>query len=282
MFSLCRSDSRKLPQGIVDRILKRTLERSKNNSFMKKMLSKTIKITKVQLDVLKEKFPKIGMSIEPIGEYEIYRGKVNTTTLVVYQGKKGITLQLQNSTKDVEDNINKILQIEQTTIFSFSPEEKISKEKQKIIEIDDSGWGDIIGGVFIVGYDVSADNTAVREIPVEFFQGDLFRKKLYMYQTVKCVEHILKTLNAHPKDTMIHICRGTIFSKVPSYLNMNGYNFGYFKITGKTQELAENAFNNYLSKIGCPRGYYQMKKWLSEGENRINYAKTGWREFNRK
>lgn len=243
------------------------------------MPQKSIRITEAQLNKLRENFPKIGIITKPCSEYELYRGKVDRTTLVVYKGKRGITLQLQNTTKDVEDKIDQILQIKQTTLFQVSTE-KIDKEKQRIIEIDDAGWGDLIGDVFIVGRDAKTDKCIVRGISVKFFQSPYFTRKTYYKEAIRCVTEILNDFNADPGDTFIRICTGAIFSRVYPFLEEKGYSYEYFKITGKTQDLAENTFNEYLSKIGCPRGYKQMKKWLHEDyENRIRYAKSGWREF---
>jgi len=244
------------------------------------MPNRSIKITKVQLNRLNEKFPEIGTPIGPIGEYEVYRGSIDRTTLVVYEGKKGLTLQLQNTTREVEDSIDNILQVKQTTLFPLSHEET-GKEKQRIIEIDDTGWGDLIGGVFIVGRDVKTDNSIVREIPVNFFQPPQFAQKRYHKEAIRCVAEILNEFNAKPEDTSIRICTGFIFSKVYPFLKEKGYSSEYSKITGKTQDLAENTFNEYLSRIGCPRGYKEMGEWLSKDyDNRIKYAKTGWKEFN--
>lgn len=244
-----------------------------------KMPQKSIKITETQLNKLRGEFPKIGVITKPSSEYELYRGIVNGTTLVVYKGKKGITLQFQNTIKGVEDKINQILQIKQTTLPPFSIDRK-DKEKQRIIEIDDTGWGDLIGSVFIVGRDVKTDNYIVREIPVKFFQIPEFEQKRCYKEAIRCVTEILNEFNANPEDTFIHICTGAIFSRVYKFLEEKGYSYEYSKIAGKTQDLAENIFNEYLSKTGCPRGYKQMKKWLHEDyETRIKYAKTGWKEF---
>lgn len=230
---------------------------------MPKEKQKSFKITKEQL----KKLTKI-QGIEKLSkktEYEKFRGKLGKSTLVVYEGKRGLTLLMQNLTPEVESKVTEI----------------IGKEKKEIIEIDDSGWGEPVGGVIIVGNKIGSGKQASEEIPVGFFQGSKFKKGDYYIMAVRCVNKILTKLKANPKDTKIRICSGTIFSNAYKFLEKNKYEYEKAKIHGETQRLAEGEFNKYLKKINCPRGYKKMKKWIKENpKERMKYVKTGWKEFN--
>lgn len=229
---------------------------------MSRKKEKSFRIDEEQLGKLKQ-FSQIK-KLKPKSKYEKWRGKLEKSTLVVYGGKHALTLLIQNLTPEVEKIVNKIIVGE-----------------KKIIEIDDSGWGEPVGGVMIVGNKIGTDEHTSGEIPVKFFQREEFKSGKYYIMAVRGVNKILNKLKADPRNTKIRICSGTIFRSVYKFLEKNKYEYEKVKITGETQKLAEETFNNYLEKIGCPRGYKKMKKWLKEKpEERMKYAKTGWKEFN--
>lgn len=226
------------------------------------MPQKSLLISEEQFEKLKKS--KILKKVDLKSEYEKLRGKIDKSTVVVYEGKHGLTLLIQNLTPLVEKKVDDI----------------IGKERRRIIEIDDSGWGELIGGVFIVGRDLETGKVSKQEIPVNFFQEPNFKAGKYYIETIRAVNAILYELDAEPTKTLIKICPGEIFSHVYRFLENNGYECKKVKIRGETQKIAEKAFDSYLKKIGCPRGYKKMKKWLEENrKEREKYVKTGWKEF---
>jgi len=226
------------------------------------MPQKTFVISKEQLEKLKK--AKIIDRSNLKSEYEQLRGKIEKSTIVVYESRHGLTLLIQNLTPVVEKRVEKI----------------IGKETRRIIEIDDTGWGEPVGGVFIVGRDLQSGKVSKQEIHAKFFQEPKFKTGKYYIETVRAVNSILYDLNADPNRTTIKICSGTIFSQVYRFLENNGYDYKKVKIRGETQNIAKGIFDSYLKKIDCPRGYKKMKLWLKEDkEEREKYAKTGWKEF---
>lgn len=229
------------------------------------MPQKSITISKEQLS----KLDKSGIveKGKTKSEYEKIRGKVGKATVVVYQSKRGQTLLIQNMTTDIEKRIERV----------------IGKGTRRVIEIDDTGWGEPVGGVFIIGRDAQNGRISKQEIPARFFQEPKFKTGRYYIQTIRAVNKILYDLNADPTRTLIKICTGTIFSQVYRFLENNGYEYKKIKIRGETQRVAKKVFDDYLKKLGCPRGYKRMKEWIEEdAENRMKYAKSGWKEFVRK
>jgi hypothetical protein len=230
---------------------------------LRRQKQKSFRINEKQLQKLKTSSKKITI-LEKKSKYEQFRGKIDNSSVVVYKGKHGLTLVIQNFSRKVEKKIEGI----------------IGKEKRKIIEIDDTGWGEPVGGVFIIGRDIESGKFSKEEIPVEFFQKGKFKSGAYSIEAVKAVNKILDDLNVTPNKNFIRICSGTIFSQVYKFLEKNGYSYEITKIRGETQKLAEKIFNQYLEKINCPRGYKRMIKWLETNPNeRRMYAKTGWKKM---
>jgi hypothetical protein len=90
------------------------------------------------------------------------------------------------------------------------------------------------------------------------------------------------------KCEQINICTGFIFRKAKEMLRELGYNVQEVKITGKTQELAEEEFLKSLEKRGVEsieklrniRSFKKFLKWVHEDlENRERFVKTGWKKW---
>ena len=56
-----------------------------------------------------------------------------------------------------------------------------------VIEVDDSGWGDLIGGTVIVLRRVETGENHWGEIPMELFQGDEFKYKAYLRSATQII-----------------------------------------------------------------------------------------------
>lgn len=157
------------------------------------------------------------------------------------------------------------------------------------IEVDDAGWGDLVGGCVIVVRRIETGEYYVDEIPVELFQEPIFRTKQYLDRAVKVVEEGLRSINVS-MDEEVRICTGFIFSKVRKILSQKGYKIIPTKIVGETQKLAEQMFLKRLEDIGLklteenPKMRFQIfLKWIrSNPELKWKYVKNGWRSWKNK
>ncbi|MCD6444690.1 hypothetical protein J7L70_06790 [Candidatus Bathyarchaeota archaeon] len=156
------------------------------------------------------------------------------------------------------------------------------------VEVDDAGWGDLVGGCVIVARRVETGEHYVGEIPVEFFQGELFRRKKYLDEAAKIVEDAMRSLGVS-REEEVRICTGYVLSKARKRLSERGYNVKPTKITGETQRLAEQTFLKSLRKLGLildeekpKRRFRSLLEWVSEDPAREKYVKTGWRSWRNK
>ena len=156
-----------------------------------------------------------------------------------------------------------------------------------VVEVDDSGWGDLIGGVVIVMRRVETDESHVGEVPLEMFQGNEFKYKMYLRATTMIILNGIDELNIR-KSESLHICTGYIFTSAKETLREIGYNVVESRITGRTQELAEEEFLKSLKRLGLGsidylrkiRSFNGFLKWVKEDlPGRERYVKTGWKSW---
>ncbi|TRO55846.1 hypothetical protein E2P71_02285 [Candidatus Bathyarchaeota archaeon] len=155
-----------------------------------------------------------------------------------------------------------------------------------VIEVDDSGWGDLIGGAVIVLRRVETNEHYSDEIPPELFKEE-FKYKTYLRYATRIILEGLDDLKA-PKTEAIHICTGYIFEQAEDTLRELGYKVTEVKIEGKTQELAERTFIESLVKLGIGsfdevasmRSFNGFLEWVAEDlPHREKYVKTGWKNW---
>ena len=158
-----------------------------------------------------------------------------------------------------------------------------------VVEVDDSGWGDLLGGAVIVMRRVGTNDRFVGEVPVEAFQGIAFKAKAYLPHVLRIVREGAETLKI-PKDEPIRVCTGYIFSEVRRVLANEGYKAIPSKITGVTQGLAEEEYIRHLSRLGVGtsdqvkrlRGFDSYLTWvLRDVDKRERFVKTGWKAWPR-
>ena len=122
------------------------------------------------------------------------------------------------------------------------------------------------------------------EIPVEFFQENLFNEKRYLDKAVEIVLKGLDALSVGSEEPM-HVCTGYVLSRVRQVLKERGYRVVPSKIVGETQRMAEETFLKSLRRIevhGTPldagkRRFFSLLKWVQEDlEEREKFVKTGW------
>lgn len=158
-----------------------------------------------------------------------------------------------------------------------------------VVEVDDSGWGDLVGGAVIVMRRVETNETHVGEIQLELFQSSEFKYKVYLRRAQEIIIEGIDKLQVQT-DEPIHICTGYLFTNAKETLRKLGYRIIDTKIIGTTQELAEKEFLRHLEKIGVGtipelsaiRSFKGFMNWLKEDiENREKYVKTGWKSWQR-
>ena len=82
-----------------------------------------------------------------------------------------------------------------------------------VVEVDDSGWGDLVGGAVIVMRRLRRNEKYVGGVPVEAFQGQAFKAKAYLPHVLRIVSEGAEALGIE-KDEPVHICTGYILSEV--------------------------------------------------------------------
>jgi hypothetical protein len=156
-----------------------------------------------------------------------------------------------------------------------------------VIEVDDSGWGDLIGGAVVVLRRVETNEHYTGEIPPELFKSEEFKYKAYLRYATQIILEGLDTLDVL-KSEPIHLCTGYIFEHTKDTLRELGYKVTEVKIEGKTQELAERTFIESLveqgigkyKEVAAMRSFNGLLEWVKEDlPNREQYVKTGWKNW---
>ena len=155
--------------------------------------------------------------------------------------------------------------------------------------MDDSGWGDLVGGVVIVMRRVETGETHVGEIPLEFFREPEFKYKEYLRSATQIILGGIDELGVEQGEPL-HICTGYVFSSAKETLMGLGYKVKDVKIIGATQELAEKTFVESLVRLGVGshgevaemRSFDGFLEWVHEAlEHRERFVKTGWKSWSK-
>jgi len=165
------------------------------------------------------------------------------------------------------------------------------------IQIDDAGWGCLIGPVLIGAYRIETQEFAYGEIPVRFFQPPLFGQKAYLNKAAEVARQLLRRLKAGPKEE-IQICRGYVLDGVREWLAETGLPWRTVKVEGPLQVLVETALQQELAALGLRVSYEVLTqkqgllfwlclRWLKGGDidatkavpGREKHAKTGWASY---
>ena len=162
------------------------------------------------------------------------------------------------------------------------------------IEVDDAGWGDLVGGVIIGGYNPLTEEFRWTEVAVEHFQGEAFTRKDYQVKARRAMNRILGDLRVDKRFYQVAMCTGYVLNHVARWLRQNGWMVVRRTIDGPCQGLVEERFRKELMKIGVPPGtivnvpsgthrFMQLFKWVKEDpEERESFVKTGWSSWQSK
>ena len=158
-----------------------------------------------------------------------------------------------------------------------------------VVEVDDSGWGDLVGGAVIVMRRLGTNEKYVGEVPLEAFQGQAFKAKAYLPHVLRVVREGAEALSID-KDEPVRVCTGYILSEVRKALTNEGYKVVPSRIVGATQELAEEEYVKHISRLGVGtpdqakriRGFDSSLAWvLRDVDKRERLVKTGWKAWPR-
>jgi len=159
----------------------------------------------------------------------------------------------------------------------------------KVILIDDAGWGDLLLGVVIGALKLPDRKYMERRIPVTAFQSPNFEKKAYLTEALRIAEEIVKVMRPDEK-TYFKVCSGYILSSIRKYLQRRGFYVEKTRIEGELQERVERSYLNWCVEVGAPlerlRGkkrFYPLLEWVAEKiDLREKLVKTGWRSWREK
>jgi hypothetical protein len=158
-----------------------------------------------------------------------------------------------------------------------------------MIQIDDAGSGSFVGGTCIGFYRPETNEYYFDIIPVELYNSDNFKIKLYLDNVVEIAKKAFIALKVSKYET-IEICRGYMFEKLKGWLTAQGFFWYVTQITGRIQDIVEKNFELYSIKIGLPTHYikytkypfhfHKLLRWVySDFDNRIHLCKVGWKSW---
>lgn len=160
-----------------------------------------------------------------------------------------------------------------------------------VIQIDDSGTGDLVGDAFIGFYRKKTEDLIFRTLSVELFQGDNWKDKMPFKVVVDLVKDGLRELKFNRDNDKIEICRGNIFDRVRVFFEEEGINYELVSIEGKLQDAVEGKLVEHLRDLGVrsksltlksgAQRYFVLFNWVSRDfYKREKYVKNGFKKWN--
>lgn len=167
-----------------------------------------------------------------------------------------------------------------------------------MIQLDDSGWGSLVGGVIIGACRVESPRTqhAFREVPVSYFQGEAFKKKLYLGVAADLALELMEELHVDKKE-LVQVCTGYVLEAVRMKLAAERYEVVAAKIGEPLQTLIEQELLDRVTALGVQTDletittkqglyFWQCLNWLKGADmkagalpQREKHCKTGWDSF---
>ena len=153
-----------------------------------------------------------------------------------------------------------------------------------VIEIDDTAWGIVAFGVWLGFHRIETGKIVVKEVPVEFFQGDNFTSHAYLGEGLKRTKDALFRDLRLKDGEEIRICSGYVLSEIYDWLHSRGFNCKKSKIKETLQKVMERTSREAISSLPdfskepSEPLYDALIRWVSEKpRDRIKYTKTGWK-----
>jgi hypothetical protein len=162
--------------------------------------------------------------------------------------------------------------------------------REKVIKVDDAGWGFPLGGVMIGAEADGRIETGI--VDVRFFQDGPFESHAYLDEAARVTLELVRRLGGRADDTLVEICTGYVNSRSKDALRKAGFEVEVTEITGLLQHDLERRFKEYIESLGY-HSYFDPKeardpassfkkviRWVMEDpEDRMRIAKTGWKYF---
>jgi hypothetical protein len=167
------------------------------------------------------------------------------------------------------------------------------------VQIDDAGWGCLVGGMAIGCYRVGTGEFEHGLVAPRFFQGRAWEGRAYLAEAAEVAAGCLARL-AVSSEEPVEVCSGWALEGIRRWLDERGYAWTSAKIRGPLQEQVERAFWRYLTSLGFEvdfdlatdptrRGlfWWQQVAWLKGGDvdaaqadpARAAVCKTGWASY---
>jgi hypothetical protein len=124
---------------------------------------------------------------------------------------------------------------------------------EKVILIDNAGWGDLILGVVVgaLNLDLPDARYMERRIPILSFQPPNFEKKKYLDDAIKIAHRIVKVMQPDA-ETKIKIRSRYVLSSMSRYLREQGFMVEEVDITDQLQKKVERGYMRWCKEMGAP------------------------------
>jgi len=163
--------------------------------------------------------------------------------------------------------------------------------KGRIIELDDSGTGDLIGNAFIGFHVVETGYIIFRSVHVGLYNEENLKQNRPKKEIVELVKDGLEALQFNKDTDKILLCRGDCFDLVRQYFDEEGIRYEPAVIEGKLQDAVESRFISHCRKLGVKskylttksgaKRYFILYNWLCRDfYNREKFVKSGFKKWN--
>lgn len=164
---------------------------------------------------------------------------------------------------------------------------------KQIIEIDDSGTGDLVGDAFIGFHVLGTGKVIFRSIPVGMYNEENHKERKWQDYIRNMVEDGLKTLKFNKETDLVQICRGNCFDKTREWLDYERIKHEPAIVEGKLQDAVEGRLITHLRKLGVQsknltteagaKRYFVLFNWVTRNfKERERYVKTGFPAWKKK
>lgn len=163
------------------------------------------------------------------------------------------------------------------------------------IQIDDSGWGSLLGGVLVGGYNTGTGKFFHALLEPNLFQGEVFKSQSYKAMAVWLT---LENIDKLGPAKRLEICRGYVLDGVYRFysemvhkvLKNTPHKIIRAEIGDPLQSYLEEKFAQHLHHFGVPKNssgahclsFDDQLNWIQENPDKLRYVKTGWSSWNKK
>jgi len=131
-----------------------------------------------------------------------------------------------------------------------------------VISIDDAGCGFPLCGVMVGA--TNGEQVITKVVPVEYFQTDKFKMKVYLVDYARKGIDLVKQLQASPSTHRIEICTGYVNSLLREKLRALGFHVSVVEIKGLLQDRLEYLFKEHIKQVLKQDIYYDPKDMEKE------------------